>query len=219
MKNNSEKKEKFNRYKEVYNKFKEAWKDPRKRAGMKLLGYLIFFLVFIIMVRISSVINIDNSDNSEEKVETTTVSIESYREKQKELLENNHTINYEINIGDISYKINGTLKDNVIEGYLEEVSGIKKIVIRDNILYEVNNGIESVLDYQIDFYKINLKNIISIIENNNAYIDNKSEDKIYQYAININDVENSIYVYSNEKNIYKIIVKDSLSEYIMNFDK
>ena len=38
--------EKNNKYKELFEKLKVAWKDPRKKAGLKLMGYLIFFFIF-----------------------------------------------------------------------------------------------------------------------------------------------------------------------------
>lgn len=210
---------KNNKYKELYLKLKEDWKDPRKKAGIKLLGYLFFFLIFAIMVRVSSYINVnDNKNNTLKENVVTTESIESYREKQKSLLENNHTINYDITINDINYKINGTIKDNIVEGYLEEVSGIKKIVIKDNVLYEIKDGIEVILDLSIVMNKLNLKYLMSIVEQNQAYIDNSEDIKSYQYAININDLENIVIVYTNDKSIYKITISDSISNYVLTFD-
>lgn len=45
MKN--EKGNKKEQIKELYSKFKIAWADPRKKAGIKLLGYLIFFIILL----------------------------------------------------------------------------------------------------------------------------------------------------------------------------
>ena len=60
MKKNKE--EKNNKYKELYLKLKEAWKDPQKKAGIKLLCYFIFFFIFAILVRVSSNMEITNTN-------------------------------------------------------------------------------------------------------------------------------------------------------------
>jgi len=209
-----------NKYKDMFIKIKEAWKDPRKKAGIKLLGYFLFFIVLGVIVRISS--SFENKEKNyviDSTNQTTTIdSNETYREKQKSLIENKHNISYEINIGDVFYTINGTVKDNVVEGYLEENGSIKKIIIKDKVMYEVKDGIETHIEVNFDLNKIDLKNLINIFEMNNAYIDNKNNEKIYQYATSIEDITNNIFVYTNELNIFKIIINDDVSEYVLNFD-
>lgn len=218
MKKNK-KEEKNNKYKELYLKFKEAWKVPRKRAGIKLLGYLIFFFIFAIMVRVTSSIELSDVDKNTTKKEVIKENLESFREKQNSLLDNNHNINYEINIGDLVYKINGDLKDHIIEGYLESNEGIKKVILKDNLLYDVTTGVEVVVDLGIEMSKLDINYLVNIMKTNDAYIEDKDNIKTYQYAININDNENTMIVYTNEKNIEKIVITDLSSKYILIFDK
>ena len=218
MKKNK-KEEKNNKYKELYLKFKEAWKVPRKRAGIKLLGYLIFFFIFAIMVRVTSSIELSDVDKNTTKKEVIKENLESFREKQNSLLDNNHNINYEINIGDLVYKINGDLKDHIIEGYLESNEGIKKVILKDNLLYDVTTGVDVVVDLGIEMSKLDINYLVNIMKTNDAYIEDKDNIKTYQYAININDNENTMIVYTNEKNIEKIVITDLSSEYILIFDK
>lgn len=218
MKKNK-KEEKNNKYKELYLKFKEAWKVPRKRAGIKLLGYLIFFFIFAIMVRVTSSIELSDVDKNTTKKEVIKENLESFREKQNSLLDNNHNINYEINIGDLVYKINGDLKDHIIEGYLESNEGIKKVILKDNLLYDVTTGVDVVVDLGIEMSKLDINYLVNIMKTNDAYIEETDNIKTYQYAININDNENTMVVYTNEKNIEKIVITDLSSEYILIFDK
>ena len=49
--------------KKLIDKFKSAWKVPKKRAGIKLLGYFIFLLIFFILAIIG------NNSNNERKYE------------------------------------------------------------------------------------------------------------------------------------------------------
>jgi len=202
--------------KEFINKFQEAWKEPRKKAGIKLLSYLIFFLLFLIIASIGT--NIKTEQKPITTTTTTTKKKETFYEKQKIFLENNHSINYEIKINDTTYKINGTLKDNIIEGYLEELSGIKKIIIKDNNIYEIKNNTESILQTNLNMNKLNINYILDILKNNSAYINNAGDTTTYQYIINMEDIENTMTVYTNEKTIYKITIVDGYSEYVFNFD-
>lgn len=218
MKKNK-KEEKNNKYKELYLKFREDWKVPRKRAGIKLLGYLIFFIIFAVMVRVTSNIQFDDSSKKVNKEVEIKENLESFREKQSSLLENDHNVSYEIKLGDLTYKINGDLKDNVINGYLESNDGIKKIIIKDNLLYEVSSTGEVLLDLGFEMSKLDIDYLVDIMETNDAYIEDKDGIKSYQYAISVNDVENTMIVYTNDKVIEKIVITDLLSEYILAFDK
>ena len=157
MKKNKEN-EKVNKLKEYYNKYKEAKKDPVKKAGMKLLGYFIFFLILVLIANISSEFDKKNTQTSTKT--TTTKIIDSYVEKQNDLLTNKYNINYVITYNDKEYKINGILENNVLNGYLELDNEIKKIVIKDNLIYENN----VVLEQEFNLDNLNINNIITTIK-------------------------------------------------------
>lgn len=202
-----------NKVKEIFLKLKEAWKDKRKKAGLKLLGYFIFFFIFMLMASITSSIKKINTNTS--TTTTTTVITDKYNDKQKDLLTNKYNVSYVINISDNEYKINGTLENNIVNGYLELSSGIKKIVIKNNSVYELVNEEEVLLDSEIDNNYIDLNYIFNLIKQNSAIIKNEDDNKIYSY--NIDDVKYE--VICNDASIIKITIVGEKFSYVLNFDK
>jgi len=202
--------EKVNKIKELYNKYKEAKKDPRKKAGMKLFGYLIFFLLIALIANIGQ--EFDKTQTSIKQTNTTTIKIvDSYVEKQNDLLTNKYNINYEIKYNDIVYKINGTLENNIINGYLEKDSVIKKINIKNNVMYENDVVLEN--EFNVD--NLNLNNIINTIKQTSAFIKEKDDIKTYLYEFE----SKNIYIECNEEYINSIKVEEDNNIYTMNFDK
>ena len=204
---------KVNKVKELYNKYKEAKKDPRKRAGMKLLGYFIFFFILMLIAGISN--NFSSNKNSIINTVTTTTTtkvIDSYALKQNKLLRDKYNINCHIKYELNEYKINGIIDNNIIEGYLEENSNIKKIVIKDNIIYDSNNQIE--LNYNFNKNYIDLKYIINLIKQSSAFIQDKDDLKTYLYEIdNI-----KIYIKTDVENIKSIDIYEGENSYLLYFD-
>ncbi|MBQ3020932.1 MAG: hypothetical protein IJD92_01750 [Bacilli bacterium] len=208
--------EKQSKFKENYSKLKEAWKDPRKKAGIKLLCYLIFFLLFIILAYITD--GIDNTYSNNNKTTTTTKLIDNYNDKQENLLNKKHNINYKITIDEITYTINGTLENNIINGYLESNEGIKKIILKNETLYEINNNEEILLESSFDIKFLNLNYIIKLIKENRAYIKDLDNIKTYEYSINIDDIITKIYIETDTDNINKIDIKYNEITYNLTFD-
>ena len=78
MRNNKEK----SKIEEYLSNLRKAWKDPRKKAGIKLLGYLIFFIIFFILVAITNEIKrYDKPINNDKKTTTTTKITDNYCKK------------------------------------------------------------------------------------------------------------------------------------------
>ena len=202
--------EKVNKLKELYNKYKEARRDPRKKAGMKLLGYLIFFLIIILIANISNELD-KTTNNNIITTTTTTKVVDSYVEKQNDLLANKYNINYEIKYNDTIYKINGILENNIINGYLEKDNEIKKITIKNNKIYE--NDI--VLEIGFNIENLNLNNIINTIKQTSSFIKEKDDIKTYLYELD----EKNIYIECNNEHIINIKIEEDKNVYIMNFDK
>ena len=203
-------KEKKYKLKEYYKKFKEAWAIPQKRAGIKLLGYLIFFIILFI---ISAIVNGVNNTNKvyNEKSQTTTKIIkeDKYSDKLNYLLNNKHSINYVIKINDKEYTINGSLNNDEI----------KKIIIEKYKLYEIKNEEKIELETDIDINLLNLNRVINLIKQKTGIIERIDENyKNYFYKENYNEKELNIKIYTNENSIYKIdIIHDNYS-YNLNFD-
>lgn len=201
-----------NKFKDFSYKLKEAWDNPRKKAGIKLLGYLIFFFILFLLAAITSYMDV--SDNSNKmNTTTTTKAVDKYTDKQKSLLKDKYNISYVININENEYKINGTLNNNIITGYLETKNGIKKIIIKDNI-YEVVNEQEILLESELDINIINLENILNTIKQSKALIDIEEETTLYTYNLN----DNNVAIKVNDSHIYEIKVTNDTYSYILNFD-
>lgn len=212
MKN--EKGNKKEQLKELYSKFKTAWADPRKKAGIKLLGYLIFFIILLLFASITSHTN--KYTNSNTNPTTTTNIQDKYNDKQKKLLTNKYSINYVININNIEYKINGNIENNIINGYFETPNGIKKIIFKENNLYEINNEQEILLETEINKNLIDLEYILNLIKQNSAIISDKEDTKTYTY--NIDNIGLNIIVATTEENISQINITETTNTYTLNFD-
>lgn len=215
MKNNKEK----SKIEEYLSNLRKAWKDPRKKAGIKLLGYLIFFIIFFILVAITNEIKrYDKPINNDKKTTTTTKITDNYNNKQENLLNNKHNINYEIINGADIYKINGNVENKELYGYLEYNDEIKKITIKNNLLYEIKQNEEILVDTHFNIKFINLEYIINLIKSNRAYIKDLDNIKTYEYSINIDDINTKIKVETNIDRIIKIDINYSDIIYNLNFD-
>lgn len=223
MKNKKVEKEETNKktskIKELYLKFKEVWQVPHKRAGIKLLSYFIFFFIFLLFATIINNMPNHNKNYTTNKTTTTTTTQvqDKYIDKQKSLLTNKYNINYVININGIEYKINGTINNNIVEGYLENIDNIKKIIIKENNIYEIKNNIETILELEINKNLIDMNYVINLIKQNSAIIENTEEVKKYTY--NIEESNLNIVVETNEELIKKISIVENNNNYQMNFDK
>lgn len=212
MKN--EKENKKEQIKEIYSKFKTAWADPRKKAGIKLLAYLIFFIILLLFASITSHLNKYKSTTN--KTTTTTTVQDKYNDKQNDLLTNKHNVLYVININNNEYKIEGTIENNKLVAFFDTPNGIKRILLEDDILYEINKDEKIVLETELNKNLINLEYIINLIKQNSAIISDKDNEKTYTY--NINSLGLNIIVTTNEDSITKINITERTNTYILNFD-
>ena len=206
--------EKINKIKELYNKYKEAKRDPKKRAGMKLLGYFIFFFIILLIAAISNNIKQTNiTTNTKTTTTTTTKAVDKYVEKQNKLLIDKYNINYVIKYNEKEYKINGNIENNIINGYLED-NNIKKIIIKNNEIYEISNNLENIINVDFNKEYINLENILNEVKKTSAFIQEKDGIKTYLYEFDTK----KIYIKCNEENIINIKVEENSNIYTMNFD-
>ena len=202
--------------KKYYKAFKEAWKDPRKKAGIKLLGYLIFFIVLILLSYISG----DENSNyvSRFPETTTTKSNDNYYDKQSNLINQKHNIKYLITKDDKEFIINGFVIDGVVEGYLETSGTIKKVKIEDNKIYEIKNDSLNPIELDIDYSLLNIYNILELIKEKTSIIERDNDNKNYLYTVKSNNYDVNVKVYTDELEIYKIeLIKDN-DKYILNFE-
>ena len=207
--------EKLNKIKELYNKYKEAKKDPRKKAGMKLLGYFIFFFIIALIANIASNIEQANTYNKTTTTTTTTKVIDSYVEKQKDLLIDKYKINYEIKFNNEVYSINGNIENNILNGYLENNNTIKKITIKNNMMYEIKDNEEIIFEVDFNINNLNLDDIINTIKQTSAFIKEKDNIKTYLYELD----SKKIYINCNNEYIENIKIEEISNIYNLNFEK
>ncbi len=193
---------------------KKTYKDPKKKAIIKLSFYIIFFMILFIS---AAIINNSESKLVENKEEEKETIKDNYATLLTNLVNNNQNINYIIKNNDIEYKINGTIKDKILEGYLESNTEIKKILLKDNILYEIDNEtyVQSSIDFNHDL--INIYYIFNILDQNRPYIEATDYNKIYTYNIIINDVDTNIKVFTNLKKITSIEIEFTNLWFNLNF--
>lgn len=204
--------------KNFFTKLKEAWRNPHKKAGIKLLIYLIFFIVLISLTMISRGINDIKKELNKVNNDVVDNSDDKYVDKQNKILNNKNNINIVIMINDFEYKINGVLENNIINGYFENAEGIKKIVIRNGVMYEIVDNNEEVFNTVIDCSLFDFKKMFDVIKNNNSIIQNIDGNKNYTYNINRDNSVLNVVVYTNSKNISKIEYRYDTDEYVIRFD-
>lgn len=208
----------MNNLKKILSFFKQSKTDSRKKAIIKLSFYLgLIFFVFIFSAIHSRISYKDNNINNNDNKNTTTNIIDNYATKKKNFISTNHIIKYSIK-NDIVYTLNGTIKNSILEGYLEYDNSIKKVILKNNSLYEIKNDLEDVLELNFDIDLINMFYVMNIIEDNKAYIETNTLGKSYKYEILKDETLYNIIIYTNDQSIYKIEINNENINYTLEFD-
>lgn len=211
------KNKKDSKIKSFYNSLKEAWKDPRKKAGIKLLSYFIFFIILFLLAFITNQINKTNNNINKEPDKTTKVT-DTYINKLNSLLTDKYNIEYTLNNEEKVLKIDGVLNNNQINGYLEYDNTIKKIVIKDNNIYEIVSDVENIINLDYDISILNLNNLITLLKSNSPIKEVKDNISKYTYNVTYKDLSLNIVV-SMEDYIKKIDITNETLKYNLIFDK
>lgn len=211
------KNKKDSKIKSFYNSLKEAWKDPRKKAGIKLLSYFIFFIILFLLAFITNQINKTNNNINKEPDKTTKVT-DTYINKLNSLLTDKYNIEYTLNNEEKVLKIDGVLNNNQINGYLEYDNTIKKIVIKDNNIYEIVNDVENIINLDYDISLLNLNNLITLLKSNSPIKEVKDNISKYTYNVTYKDLSLNIIV-SMENYIKEIDITNETLKYYLIFDK
>lgn len=166
---------------------------PGVKILLKLFLYFIFITAFIIIISISNYSKKANGNTS-----TTTTTTESISKNYYDIISNLSSVKKEIIIiGDV--KLNLDI-DEVISGYKEQGSEIKKVIIKDNKLYEVNNGIETLSNLIDDASLLNPTELTKYLLNNKSLKLMENENTLYKYDY--------LMVYIVNEKISKIVVND-----------
>ena len=129
---------------------------PGVKIVLKLALYFIFIIIFVIVISVSNYSKKDNNNNT-----LTTTTTETISKNYYDIINSLSLLKKEIVIiGDI--KLNLDI-DETISGYKEQSSEIKKVIIKDNKIYEINNGIETLSDLIDDASYLNPTELIKYL--------------------------------------------------------
>lgn len=163
---------------------------PGVKIVLKLALYFIFIIIFVIVISVSNYSKKDNNNNT-----LTTTTTEAISKNYYDIINNLSLLKKEIVIiGDI--KLNLDI-DETISGYKEQSSEIKKVVIKDNKIYEINNGIETLSDLIDDASYLNPTELIKYLLNNKSIKTTENNNNICKY--------NDLTVYVENEKITKVV--------------
>lgn len=163
---------------------------PGVKIVLKLALYFIFIIIFVIVISVSNYSKKDNNNNT-----LTTTTTEAISKNYYDIINNLYLLKKEIVIiGDI--KLNLDI-DETISGYKEQSSEIKKVIIKDNKIYEINNGIETLSDLIDDASYLNPTELIKYLLNNKSIKTTENNNNIYKY--------NDLTAYVENEKITKVV--------------
>lgn len=164
---------------------------PGVKIVLKLALYFIFIIIFVIVISVSNYSKKDNNNNNT----LTTTTTETISKNYYDIINSLSLLKKEIVIiGDI--KLNLDI-DETISGYKEQSSEIKKVIIKDNKIYEINNGIETLSDLIDDASYLNPTELIKYLLNNKSIKTTENNNNIYKY--------NDLTVYVENEKITKVV--------------
>lgn len=162
---------------------------PGVKIVLKLALYFIFIIIFVIVISISNYSKKDNNNT------LTTTTTETISKNYYDIINNLSLLKKEIVIiGDI--KLNLDINET-ISGYEEQSSEIKKVIIKDNKIYEINNGIEALSNLIDDASYLNPTELIKYLLNNKSIKTTENNNNIYKY--------NDLTVYVENEKITKVV--------------
>ena len=220
------KKKKENREEEYETKFEVFMRNYREvpgfRALVKLGGYALFIIVFVALAANAAP---KKSTAKEETQTTTTISTTAspkqvYGEILNDLRKTGTSLDATIKEGEATYKIEGTVEENLFAGYFNDITGSKKFTIKENNVYEktldqevMNNTLLGNID--IDF--IVPSKLVDILTKNKALKVLTDDTTIYTYNITKNNVSYEIKTYIKESKCSKIEIISSGINYLMTY--
>lgn len=162
---------------------------PGVKIVLKLALYFIFIIIFVIVISVSNYSKKDNNNT------LTTTTTETISKNYYDIINNLSLLKKEIVIiGDI--KLNLDI-DETISGYEEQSSEIKKVIIKDNKIYEINNGTETLSNLIDDASYLNPTELIKYLLNNKSIKTTENNNNIYKY--------NDLTVYVENEKITKVV--------------
>lgn len=194
----------------------------RDREKVKLVIYLIFFLIIVLMLFASGPNNKSKNytDNKETKEETSiedTNKKETYLEKQGLLINSDYSYKYVIT-GNVNFTYIGEVKDLINVGYRESDNEIIKYKSTSDKTVKIQGKEE--IEYNdlyigLDSNLLDFNNLFDMLNSSNTIINREEELTYYNYE-NVNNY--NIKVYVSDKYIEKIEIKSQDLNYELTFE-
>lgn len=205
---------------DIKKSLKEMWKDPQKKAIIKLGLWFFFFAFVFLFLTVASLFNHNNSKNNDtsdnnKKTEVVEANITKMLEK---LIDSDYGFEIKIINQNIIENISGTVKSKITTGYYENNNNLLKFSYHDQNYYQIIDNNE-VLNNELlneDYRKnIDLPSILEIIKNYEMTNETLKENNEYIYNISDNYV---IKISTNQNNIDKINIINNDVSYEMKFN-
>lgn len=217
-------------------KINEMKKTPKGAAIVKLIGYIIFFVLLALFCLISSLIaSVTPSKNSEpakkepitEPVDEPTKDLDIYNlnikgliSLEQKILNNNYRYNYEITINEEKYIFNGNHSKDSDTGYKESNTGIIKYFIDNTGIYQETTSelilITSIYD-NLNANYFDLSYLFGLINTLDMTKDLECDCVYPVYKLEDNENIYQISLENNQINSINIISKNNEYNYNLNY--
>ena len=205
-------------------KVSEFFKDVKEKretvpgydSFYKLVLWSIFILVILILIFVygRTPVEIVPAGNKT----TLPANAFSYKELLENRIKDDSKYIVNVNNNETKTRLEATIKEEKIEGYLETETSTDKIVIKDNEIYKIKFDNEELIEsFDLNIGVLNLITLIKTLENNKSLKTIDGNVINYQYDITINEINYTIDTKVEDKAISTIEVKNENSKYTIVF--
>ena len=205
-------------------KVSEFFKDVKEKretvpgydSFYKLVLWSIFILVILILIFVygRTPVEIVPAGNKT----TLPANAFSYKELLENRIKDDSKYIVNVNNNETKTRLEATIKDDKIEGYLETETSTDKIVIKDNEIYKIKFDNEELIEsFDLNIGVLNLITLIKTLENNKSLKTIDGNVINYQYDITINEINYTVDTKVEDKAISTIEVKNENSKYTIVF--
>ena len=219
------KKNKSEEQKKVEEFLKTVQYNRKNTPGFDSLVKLILWFVFIFFILILFAI-FGRNDNPNNNQQTTTVPANavSYKSLLDERIKDGSSYNVKFHYQNVKSTydcvVEATVKDETIEGLVENSNGLEKFRIKENKYYTLKFDEETEkADYIFDLNIVNIIDLIKLLESNKSLktVDNETNIINYKYELTINEQVYEINSKIKDKKVDNISVKNENSTYDVTF--
>ena len=205
-------------------KVSEFFKDVKEKretvpgydSFYKLVLWSIFILVILILIFVygRTPVEIVPAGNKT----TLPANAFSYKELLENRIKDDSKYIVNVNNNETKTRLEATIKEGKVGGYLETETSTDKIVIKENEIYKIKFDNEELIEnFDLNIGVLNLITLIKTLENNKSLKTIDGNVINYQYDITINEINYTIDTKVEDKAISTIEVKNENSKYTIVF--